>query len=171
MERSIMEKKYIIKDARNTLAHQLETTGITEKTPMSESPITNARRLEIVCLLAFGLQFLGRVECDVCLARIEQLFHVSLVDVAAFALSVRAVIASERYTFVKLDAEPSERFDYVFFGSGNETVGVGVLNAEYQIAAVLTGKQIVVQCGAYSTDMQGPRRAWCEAHPYSSFRH
>ena len=38
-----MEKKYIIKDARNTLAHQLETTGITEKTPMSESPITNAR--------------------------------------------------------------------------------------------------------------------------------
>ena len=37
-----MEKKYIIKDARNTLTHQLETTGITEKTPMSESPITNA---------------------------------------------------------------------------------------------------------------------------------
>lgn len=40
-----MEKKYIIKDARNTLAHQLETTGITEKTPMSESLITNARGL------------------------------------------------------------------------------------------------------------------------------
>ena len=40
-----MEKKYIIKDARNTLAHQLETTGITEKTPMSESPITNAKGL------------------------------------------------------------------------------------------------------------------------------
>ena len=45
MERSIMEKKYIIKDARDTLAHQLKTTGTMEKEPMSESPITNAKGL------------------------------------------------------------------------------------------------------------------------------
>lgn len=35
-----MEKKYIIKDTRNILAHQLEVNGIMERAPMSESPIT-----------------------------------------------------------------------------------------------------------------------------------
>lgn len=40
-----MEKKYIIKDARDTLAHQLEATGTMEKEPMSESPIKNTKGL------------------------------------------------------------------------------------------------------------------------------
>ena len=40
-----MEKKYIITDTRNVLAHQLEATGIMEKEPMSESPMTNAKGL------------------------------------------------------------------------------------------------------------------------------
>ena len=40
-----MEKKYIMNDVRKVLAHQLEATGIMEKEPMSESPITNAKGL------------------------------------------------------------------------------------------------------------------------------
>ena len=40
-----MEKKYIIKDTRNILAHQLEANRIMENEPMSESPITNAKGL------------------------------------------------------------------------------------------------------------------------------
>lgn len=45
MERSAMEKKYIIKDTRNILVHQLEANGIMENEPMSESPITNVKGL------------------------------------------------------------------------------------------------------------------------------
>ena len=40
-----MEKKYIMNDVRKVLPHQLEATGIMEKEPMSESPITNAKGL------------------------------------------------------------------------------------------------------------------------------
>ena len=40
-----MEKKYIMNDARDILAHQLKATGIMENVPMTESPITNARGL------------------------------------------------------------------------------------------------------------------------------
>ncbi|MDE7246133.1 MAG: AraC family transcriptional regulator [Oscillospiraceae bacterium] len=40
-----MEKKYIIKNAREILAQQLENLGATEQTSMNESPITNARGL------------------------------------------------------------------------------------------------------------------------------
>ena len=45
MERSAMEKRYIMKDARNILAQQLEATEIMEKNPMSENPITNTKGL------------------------------------------------------------------------------------------------------------------------------
>lgn len=40
-----MEKRYIIKNAREALAQQLETLEATEQTSMNESPITNARGL------------------------------------------------------------------------------------------------------------------------------
>lgn len=40
-----MEKKYIIRNAREILARQLKTFGATEQTSMNESPITNARGL------------------------------------------------------------------------------------------------------------------------------
>ena len=40
-----MEKTYIIKDAREVLAHKFESLGAMERTSMSESPITNAKGL------------------------------------------------------------------------------------------------------------------------------
>lgn len=40
-----MEKKYIIKNARETLAQQLEALGAMEQKPMNESPIPKARGL------------------------------------------------------------------------------------------------------------------------------
>ena len=124
--------------------------------------------LEVLDLLALGVELLGRVEGDVGLAGVEQLADVFLVDVAALALAVGPILASERDALVEADAEPSEGLDDVGLGLGHEARGVSVLDAEDEVAPVLAGKQVVEQGSAHTADMQGPRGAGCKAHPHSS---
>ena len=90
------------------------------------------------------LQLLRGVEGYVCLVAVKKLLYILLVYVAALALAVRAFVAAEAHSLVELDAEPSERFDDILFCSWHETARIGVLNAEHQVAAMLTGKQIIV---------------------------
>ena len=127
--------------------------------------------LEVLHLLALGLQLLGRVERHVCLALVEQLAHVLLVYVAALALAVWAVVASEGHAFVELDAEPAERLYDIFLCAGHEPAGVCVFDSEHEVAAPLAGKHVVVKRGAYAADVQGPRGAGRESHPYFSLCH
>ena len=124
--------------------------------------------LEVLYLVALGLKLLGSVEGDVGLVVGKKLLYVFLVDGTALALAVRTMFATEAYALVELDAEPAERLYNVVFGSRNETVGVGVLNTENEIAAMLTREEIVIQCCTHTTDVQGSRRTWCEAHPHFS---
>ena len=100
--------------------------------------------LEVLYLCTFGVELLRSVEGDVCLAGIQQLVYVLLVDVAALALAVRTIVSAEAHSLVELDAEPLERLDDVFFSTGYETIGVGILDTEHEIAAVLLGEEIVV---------------------------
>ena len=100
--------------------------------------------LEVQHLGTLGLQFLGRIEGNIGLACIQQLFHIFLINVATLALAIGAFVASEGNTLVKLDAEPLERLDDIFFGTRHKTSGVGILNTEHQIATVLARKQIVI---------------------------
>ena len=86
--------------------------------------------LEIGGALAGGVQGFGRVEGDVGFAPGEQLVDIVLINVAAFALSVRTLVAAEAYALVKLNAEPLKRFDDVVFGAGHEARGIGVLDTE-----------------------------------------
>ena len=78
--------------------------------------------LEVLHLGALCLQLFGCVEGIVSLAGLKQLVDVFLVDLAALALTVRTVASTEADAFVKLDSEPSERFQDVFLGTGNKTV-------------------------------------------------
>ena len=123
--------------------------------------------LEVFHLLALCIQFFGCVEGDVCPSVVEELVDILAVDVAAFALAVRAVFATEGHTFIKTDAEPFEGFDDIIFGTGYKSLGVGVFDAEYKFAAMLACKEIVVECGAYAADVEGARRARCK--PYADF--
>ena len=125
--------------------------------------------LEILYLVALGLQFLGGVEGDVCLAGLEQLVYVFLIDVAALALPVWSVLAAERHTLVELDAKPAERFDDIILGSGNKTIAVGVLDAEHQVAVVLAGEQVIIQGCTHASNVQSTRRTGCKTHSNSSF--
>ena len=117
----------------------------------------SARRgvvLEVLHLLALGGQFLGRIEGDVGASGIEKLFDIFLIDLLALVLAVRAVVAAEADALVELDAEPAERLQDIFLGSGHEACRVGVLDAEDELAAVLAGEEIVVQSCADAADMQ-----------------
>lgn len=127
--------------------------------------------LEILDFLALLRQFIWRVEGDVGLSSVEQQFDILLIDVAAFALSVGAVFSAEADTFVKLYAEPSERLEDIVFRAGNEAVGVGVFDAEHEVAAVLACKEIVIEGCADTSDVQRSGGAGCEAHSHFSFRH
>ena len=109
--------------------------------------------LEVLYLAALLLQLLRRVEGYVGLAGIEQLLHIFLIDVAALTLAVGPFVAAERYTLVELDAQPLERLDDVLLGTGYKPRAVGVLNTENEVAAMLAGKQIIIQGSAHTTDM------------------
>ena len=111
--------------------------------------------LEVLHLLALGGQFLGRIEGDVGASGVEELADIFLIDFLALALAVRAVVAAEADAFVELNAEPAERLQDIFLGTGHEACGVGVLDAEDELAAVLAGEEIVVESSADTTDVEG----------------
>ena len=109
--------------------------------------------LKIGYFLTLGIQFFRSIESNVCLAVIQQLLYVFLIDIATFRLAVWTMFATKAYSLVKLDAKPFERFNDVFFGTRHKAVGVGILDTEYQITSMLAGKQIVIQSSAHTTDM------------------
>ncbi len=100
--------------------------------------------LEVLDLLALGLQLLRGVEGIIGLALVDELVDVFLVDVATLTLTIGTMVAAKRHALVELDAQPFESLDDVILGSGNEAIAVGVLNAEHQIAAMLACEKIVV---------------------------
>ena len=120
--------------------------------------------LEVFHLLALCIQLFGGVEGNVCTSVVEELADIGAVDVAAFALAVGTVMATEGHTFVETDAEPFEGFDDIFLGTGYKSLGVGVFDTENQFAAMLACKEIVVECCTYATDVEGARRARCKAY-------
>ena len=127
--------------------------------------------LEILYLLTLSLQFLRGIKGDIGFTSIQQLLHILLVDVTALTLAVGTLVTTETHTFVKPNPQPLERLDNVFLSTWHETVRIGILNTEYQVATMLLGKQVIIQGSAHTADMQSPRRTWCKAHPNSSFRH
>ena len=125
--------------------------------------------LEVLNLGTLLLQLLRGVEGDVCLAVVQQLLHIFLIDVAALALTVGTLVATKRHTLVKLDAQPLETLNDIFLCPRHEARRVGILDAEYQVAAMLAGKQIIIQCSTHAANMQRTRRTRRKAHSYSSF--
>ena len=100
--------------------------------------------LEILNLLTLLLQLFRGVEGNIGLAGIQQLLHVLLIDVAALALTVGTLVASEGNAFVELDAQPLETLNDILLGTRHKTIAIRVFNAEYEVAAMLLGKQIII---------------------------
>ena len=66
------------------------------------------------------------------------------VYVAALALLVGSVCTAFAHTFIDLYAQPCEGLVDILLGSGYEALRVGVLDAEYHVATMTAGKQVVI---------------------------
>ena len=118
-------------------------------------------------LHAFGVFEDDGVAFPVCFPFINELVGILAVQGKPLGLSVGAVIAPRVGAFVPVEAEPAHaRHDgfLVFLGG---PLPVGVLNPENEPSAHVTGPQPVEQGGVPSADMERPRRARSESHPYS----
>ena len=127
--------------------------------------------LEIFNLLTLRIQLLRSIKSNVCLAGIQQLVNILLIDVTAFTLAIRTVFAAEADTLIKLNSQPFKRVKDVFLSSRNETVRVSILDTEDQFAAMLTGEKVVIQSSTHATNMQSTCRTWGKAHSHISFCH
>ena len=113
--------------------------------------------LEIGDFLALGVELLGRVKGDVGLAVIKQLLDIVAIDVTALALLVRPEITALAHTFVNADAQPFQGFVDIVLSARHKAGRVGVLDAENHVAAMLAGKQVVIQRGTRATNVQRTR--------------
>ena len=109
--------------------------------------------LEVLNLGTLGLQLLRRIESDIRLTGIQQLLYIFFIDVATLALTVGTLVTTERNALVELDAQPLERLDDILFCSRDKARGVGVFDAEHEVAAMLARKQVIIECGTYAADV------------------
>ena len=100
--------------------------------------------LEISIFSTFGIEFGGRIESIVSLAFGQKFVHVTLVDITTFRLTIRSVISTETYAFIKFDAQPGKTFHNVVFCAGHKTFAVGVFDTKYHIATQILGKEIII---------------------------
>ncbi|MNM94018.1 hypothetical protein D3C81_1064080 [compost metagenome] len=91
------------------------------------------------------VQLFGGAEAREGMAHVDQLLGVLLVDIAALALTVRAMRAADVRAFAPLDAEPAQGVEDLLFGLTGRTQLVGIFDTQDEFAAVLLGKAVVEQ--------------------------
>ena len=85
---------------------------------------------------------------------ILKFFQVTLIKFCAFALQIRAKLATNMRPFVPIQAEPSQTFvngGHCFLGI---TLHVSVFNAQHEFASVMPCKEPVEQCSARAANVE-----------------
>ncbi len=93
-------------------------------------------------------------------ARVAEDGEVFFVDFVALTLEVGTVVAADLRAFVPLESEPAEAVVDDLVGFVGVALGVGVLHAEHEGAAVFAGVEPVEEGGAGASDVEktGGRR-------------
>lgn len=99
------------------------------------------------------VEFFGGAEARECVAHVDQLLGILLVDVAPLALPVRTMWAAYVGAFTPLDAEPAQGVEDLLLGFAGRAQLVGVFDAQDELAAMLFGKAIVEQGDVGRADM------------------
>ena len=127
--------------------------------------------LEILDFGTFCFQLLRSIKSNIRLIIIQELLNILLIDITTFTLAIRSMLSTETYTLVKLDTQPLERFQDIFFGSRHETMRICILNTEHQLTSMLASKQIIIQSGTNTANVQCTRWTRGKTHPYFSICH
>ncbi len=111
--------------------------------------------------LTAGIQCFRRVKCNVGMAALHQLMGVFSINFLPVALAVWAIFSTKTHALVGQQTHPFQSLYDVIFRSRHIAVLVGVFYAEDKRAALLFGKQIIVQRRAYAANVQraGGRRS------------
>ena len=125
--------------------------------------------LKIGDFLAFCFELCRCVECDVGFIIGKELIDIFTIYFFPFGLSVGSEIPSVTDSFVEFDTQPIEGFDDIGFCARDETLRVGIFDAENHVSAVLFGEEVVIEGGTYTADVQGSRGTWGETHTDFSF--
>ena len=80
------------------------------------------------------------------------------------ALAIRRILTD---TLINLNTEPCKGFGDIFFGSWHKACGVGILNTEKHIAAMLASEKVVKQGSTHTANMQ--RASWTRRKTNTNF--
>src|SRR5690554_4767564 len=97
----------------------------------------------------------------------DQVFGILAIDTHAFALTIRAVGATDIGAFVPIQTQPAQAVENGLFRFRRAAGLVGIFDAQQKLAAMLTGKAQIKQCDVSSTYVRiaGGRR--CNARTNS----
>src|SRR5262249_37974876 len=104
--------------------------------------------------LALGVELLPGEVIGIGVARFQQLQCRFDVQVVALRLEIGSVRPADLWAFVPGDAEPAEAVEDWLKRLGLVALGIGVVDAEDELSALLPGEQPVEQRGAYAADVQ-----------------
>ena len=119
--------------------------------------------------LAQRVQFFRRVKCFVGEPLIEQRLHCVAVQLAAFALAVRAAVSAFLDAFVGRESTPRQGFLDVRFRPFHKAALVGVFDSQKEGSTVGPGEQPIVQCSPNPSHVERPGGAGGKA--YSNVSH
>ena len=88
------------------------------------------------------------------MTRVEQLHRCVDVELIALRLEVGTIRPADFGAFVPLDAEPTEAVEDWLQGLGTIAIGVGVVDAEDELAAEALDEQPVEKSGADASDVE-----------------
>ena len=114
--------------------------------------------------LARLVVLLGRREVVVRVAGRDQLFGGGAVSIEALRLEVRSVRAADVGPFVPVHAEPAHPLQDAVDHLVRRSLGVGVLDAQHEHAALAAGEEPVEQGGAGAADVQITGGRWGETY-------
>ena len=114
--------------------------------------------------LARLVVLLGRREVVVGVAGRDQLFGGGSVPIEALRLEVRSVRAADVGPFVPVHAEPAHPLQDAVDHLVRRSLGVGVLDAQHEHAALAAGEEPVEQRGAGAADVQVTGGRWGETY-------
>jgi hypothetical protein len=105
---------------------------------------------------AHFLQFFRSVESIIGMALADQLLSILLIESfrLALALTIGAIGAGKKRTFVGVESAPGEAIEDIFFCAGYIAGLVGVFDTKDEIALVLAGEKIVVKDCPYSSQVK-----------------
>ena len=105
-------------------------------------------------------------EASVGLALLNELLGIRLIHRKSLALDVRAVFAADIRSFVVLKTCELHRVIYNLSCSLNITFTVGIFDPQYESAAFVLSRKILVKRGAEITDMHKSRGTGSESRSY-----